>query len=238
MHESYTPPNSGKVAFQHGLIFGLIQAAIASAILLTNTFVGNSSTRLGLALVLTGVGFLLGLVAYFVAGILAAKQTGKVSTGTLAGLWTGVIYGVITFVVSMILFFTVNLPKLTGLQQSSSATSTNFETFRTAAIFGGVGFAIFGILFACGLGAGLGALGGLIGKNSSRVTLPSTYPPFPGQPYPGQPYPPQGYPGQPYPPQPYPGQPGQPYPPQPGGEQRPNPDQSDPNQQSPYEPRY
>jgi len=225
MQQAYNQPNSRNIAFQQGLIMGLILAAVASAILLINTFV--NTTNVGTALLLGGLVFLLGLVAYFVAGILAAKKTGKVSTGTMAGLWTGAVYGVIGFIVSMGLFFGVNLPKaMANLNNLPSSPSTNIDSVRTLAIAGGVGAAIFGIAFAIGLGAGLGALGGLIGKNTSKVVPPPAYP---NQPYPAQPYPPTAYPGQPYPNQSYPNQPSpdQPY------SSNPYPNQPYPNQ--PYE---
>ncbi|HZO71847.1 MAG TPA: hypothetical protein VFB60_06560 [Ktedonobacteraceae bacterium] len=224
MQPAYSQPNSRNVAFQQGLIVGLILAAISAAILLFNTFVNTANV--GSALLLGLLNFLLGLVAYFVAGILAAKKTGKVSTGTLAGLWTGGIYGVIAFIVSMVLFFGINLPRaMANLNNLPSSTSTNIDSVRTVAIAGSIGLAIFGIAFAIGLGAGLGALGGLLGKSTSKVTPAPAYlnQPYPAQPYPpasaypGQPYPNQPYPNQPYPNQPYPSQPypNQPYPNQP-----------------------
>ena len=107
MQPTYTSPSSGKIAFRYGLIFGLIQVAIAASILLINTFV---NTVAGLAFILAGVNFLLSLAAYFVAGILASKQTGKVSTGTIAGLWAGTIYGVVNIVISLVIFFQISLP--------------------------------------------------------------------------------------------------------------------------------
>ncbi|MFL5627909.1 MAG: hypothetical protein ACJ788_20200, partial [Ktedonobacteraceae bacterium] len=85
MQQGYTPQNAGKIAFQWGLIFGLILGLINAGILLINTFVNSSSGGVGLALLFSAVGFLLGLAAYFVAGILASNKTGKVSTGTFAG---------------------------------------------------------------------------------------------------------------------------------------------------------
>ncbi len=209
MQPMYIPPKSGKVAFQRGLIFGLIQVVVASSILLINTFVNTTADKAGIALILSGVNALLSLAAYFVAGILASKQTGKVSTGTFAGMWTGAIYGAINFVVSLVIFFQVSLPRLLDSLSNSTAVSTNPDAFRMGAIIGGVGVEIFGTLFAIGLGAGLGALGGLIGKNASKVQpVPAVpaYPGYPYQPYPGQPVPFAPYlaPAQPYPAQPAP----------------------------------
>lgn len=196
------PPKTGTVAFQQGLIFGLIQAVIASTILSLNAFVNSGS--LGTALLLSALSFLTGLAAYFVSGILAAKQNGKVRTGVFAGMWTGGIYGIIGFIVSMVIFFQVTYPKLIDAAIASDLY-TNISAYETTAQIAGIGFAIFGIFFAVGLGAGLGALGGLIGRNISP------YKPVPAAPvylaYPGQPVPYAPYPGQPAPYAPYPGQP-------------------------------
>lgn len=208
MQPTYTAPNSGKIAFRYGLIFGLIQAVVAIAILLLNTFVNTTSDKVGIAFLLAAVNFLLSLAAYFVAGILSSKQTGKVSTGTLAGMWTGIIYGVVNLVVALVVFFQVSLPRLMQAAQNSNSPvyTNNPDAFRVGLMIGGVGIPVLGALIAVGLGAGLGALGGLIGKNTSKVQPEPAYPAYPSAypPYPGQPgsYPPPSAPGQPYPGQP------------------------------------
>src|SRR6185437_11705422 len=141
-----TPPPTGKVAFQQGLIFGLAQAVVASSILFINTFV---SINAGVSLLLSVLSFFTGLAAYFLAGIMGAKQNGRLRTGVFAGMWTGAIYGIIGLVVSMILFFQVNLPKaLDLLNHSSSTTTMSPDTIRTVAIATGVGTEVFGLLFA------------------------------------------------------------------------------------------
>lgn len=191
MQPVYSPPNLGKIAFQHGLIFGLILAFITVCVLLLNTFLFNSSANVGIALLLSIVSFLLGLAAYFVVGILASKKAGRVSTGTIAGIWTGTIYGVIGCVVSLLIFFTVSFPKIMAANASSSAMASVNQAFKAEAIFGVIGATVFGVLFAIGLGAGIAALGGLIGKSTSNVVdpmpiYPPGYPPY-QQPRPGQP---------------------------------------------------
>lgn len=204
---AFVPPPTGKTAFQQGLIFGVIQAVIASAILLTNAFVFADSA--GLVLLMSVLSFFTGLAAYIVAGILAARNTGKVKAGTFAGMWTGGIYGIIGFVVSMILFFQVTYPRIIDAAVASGQYTSNIEAYKTGAMIGGVGVGVFGLLFAIGLGAGLGALGGLIGRKGSRFKpvqmVPVMYAAYPGQPVayaPGQPFP------APVPPVPYvPGQP-------------------------------
>lgn len=182
MQPVVAPPQAGKVAFQYGLIFGIIQAVIASAVLLVNDLVITSVSQVGVSLTLSIVSFLTSLAAYFVAGIFSARQTGKVSTGTFGGMWTGAIYGLIDLVVSLVLFFQIALPKV--LNSPLATNSANPDAFRTGATIGGVGFAIFGVLFAVGLGAGLGSLGGLIGRNISNVQPVPAYPAYPVAPQP------------------------------------------------------
>jgi hypothetical protein len=235
-------PSSGKIALRYGLIFGLIQAAIVAIVLLLNAFVFLGNT--GVSLILGVLSFLTGLAAYFVAGTLAAKQTGKVSTGTISGLWAGVFYGVIGCIISIAIFLGITLPKLLNQYNTAGYPSgVSPATFRIGVIAGGVGVYIFGLFFAIGVGAGIGALGGLLGRSQARKAAPAQpyqEQPYPGQPYPGQPYPtPPAYPGQPYPGQPYPGQPyptppysSQSYPLPPNSQAQPNP----PQQSEPIQP--
>ena len=174
------PPKAGKIAFQQGLIFGLIQAVIASLVLLVNDIVITSASQVGISLLLSALSFLTGLAAYFVAGIFAAKQTGKVSTGTFAGMWTGAIYGVIGFIVSATLFVQVVAPRTLD---ALSSTQADPSAFKTGFMIGGIGFEFFGILLAIGFGAGLGALGGLIGRNISPLKPAAVVPVYAA--YPG-----------------------------------------------------
>lgn len=181
-----TPPPARNVVLQYGLIFGLIQTVIAVSILFLNTFV---TTSVGLALLLAIANSLLSLAAYFAAGVLAASRTGRLSTGTFAGLWAGVSYGVLNFLVSLIIFLQVTLPRALAILSSSSAFLSNPDAARTGAILGGVGVEILGGLLAIGLGAGMGALGGLAGRQRSPLYstpviltyMSPVYPPRPGQ---------------------------------------------------------
>jgi hypothetical protein len=180
------PPYARNVALQHGVIFGLAQTVIAVSILLLNTFV---TTTVGLALLLATMNFLLSLAAYFGAGTLAARQTGWLSTGTFAGLWAGASYGVLNFIVSLIIFLQVALPRALAIIGNSAAFLSNPDAARVGAIIGGVGIEILGFLLAIGLGAGMGALGGLAGRRRSPLRPPPvtlTHAPSPYTPHPGQ----------------------------------------------------
>src|SRR5258708_34815478 len=98
MKAVYAAANARNISFQQGLIFGLILGLVSAVILLLNTFVISPGGNGVLALLLSFLVFLLGLAAYFVAGILASKKTGKVRTGTFAALWTRAIHGIIGFI--------------------------------------------------------------------------------------------------------------------------------------------
>lgn len=208
MQPAATPPNARNVAFLRGLIFGLAQTVIAAGILLLNTFV---NTNAGLALLLVVANFLLSLAAYFGAGALAASKTGRLSTGTFAGMWAGIFYGVLNFIVSLIIFLQVAFPRALAILNSTPEFASNPDALRTGVIVGGVGIELLGSLLAIGLGAGVGALGGLAGRNRSPfgpVSAGPAYAPPPYPPYPGQPPAPPA----PSSPPPNPDQPGdQPY---------------------------
>ena len=217
MQSDQSPPKSGKIAFRYGLIFGIGLFVIAAILFSLGTFLFFNSD---FSIVFSLIYWLIGLVAFFLGGMFAAQKTGKVSTGTIAGLWAGIFDGALYAILAIIVFFTYSLSRLPAdtLGTSSSAAGISTETAQQLVVATAVVGQILALLIAIGLGAGIGALGGLVGRATSKVPK-QLYPgqPYPGQPYPGQPYPGQPYPGQPYPGQPYPGQPnsGQPYPGQP-----------------------
>lgn len=224
---------SGNPAVRQGLIYGgfiilvsIIQNAIQFAVGGADAFTGQSSNR-----GVPGLGFIVfvvNLALLFLAGMFTARQNGKVGSATIAGLIAGVIGGIVSAIVVVIVLSLIKIPTTT--------TSSGVQITRGALIVGGVIAAVFLLLLYAGLGAGVGAIGGLIGRGAyqSRNPTPSyqesmyqgyqqpgAYPP-PGQPQPGaypqqfpQQYPPQQQPQYPpqYPPQQQPQQPPQ-YPPQ------------------------
>ncbi len=184
------PPKGAKVAFRQGLFFGLVLAGINDTLYILNSVFNQTPTATTTnsgavgAAVLIGfaVGcliFLLDLGAYFGAGILAARQTAKVSTGTFAGMWAGAIYGLIDFIVKVVIQFTITIPANAQALQSTSPENAQ-STANILGIAGIVGAFVL-VLAAVGLGAGLGSLGGLIGRNISKVKLPErALVPYPG----------------------------------------------------------
>ena len=124
---------------------------------------------------------------------------------TLAGLLTGILGTFISGIVGIIFIAVLILPGLL-LPPGSTLSLAQFQALVIGtAIFG----LVFGVVITGGLGAGTGALGGLIGKGHHpkpeplyQAPLyqgwPGTMPPYPPQPYGGTAsYPPSPYPGEP-----------------------------------------
>lgn len=138
-------------------------------------------------LLLAGFGivfFVVNVVLFLMAGRSAAKQTGTVGSGAIAGLIAGVLGGIVGAIIEIVL-------SAAGISTSPSSTGTVLSASALLAIT--IGAAIFGILIDAGIGAGLGALGGLMGRSAFQATaattpmgVPGAYPPPPGG-YPPQP---------------------------------------------------
>ncbi|MGH2480801.1 MAG: hypothetical protein ACRDHW_14200, partial [Ktedonobacteraceae bacterium] len=200
-------PGSGKVSLIWGLIFGLVIGAIDiaySAILnITNPpFLASLSQSLAsLSPVVADVVYtfvaslpiyILLFVSFLLAGIFASRKTKKVSTGMLAGVLVGVLYLVLDLFIATILFYYVfTIPLFTQQGVPASVTRNLFIT--------GVVYSLITELIFIGMGAGIGALGGLIGKGAGTPAqqypflAPNPYLPYPGQVHanPNQ-YPPYG----------------------------------------------
>jgi len=152
-------PHNGRTALIYGLSGGIGMGIIQSLIIVGLRYGISMFTYAILAIPLS---CLLWLVLFMLAGVFAAKQTGKVSTGTLTGLWAGLAGGLIT---SVALFFST-----WPLMFSPYNTDPSYLA-STAALF--LTYMIFMTLFMLGVGTGLGALGGLIGQSfSSMKALP------------------------------------------------------------------
>src|SRR5215469_4947625 len=251
VHRRNNMQTSGNPALRWGLICGGatgLLAAISGIVQLAQLASGESALRLqaaGFSLLFTCVFFLVDLALFFVAGMMTARQTGTVGTGTMAGLIAGLgvgIVGAVFAVISVVAAkpgtYTAGFPTGTGPQLSQSF-------IVTASILS----SIIRVLLFAGLGAGLGALGALAGRDASPAAranaggfayYPPPPPPPPGAGYPGgysyppsgpsgsapSGYPPSGASGYPVPPgypppqgafAPPPGYPPPPaYPPQPG----------------------
>lgn len=165
-----SPPRSAITAFQVGSIIGIV-----SGLLVAGPWWISSGP-----LVLI-IGFLVPIVALLLAGLLAARRTGRASTGTLAGLWTGFIGTLVALFLIALATATVGQTEfMKGFMSTPQVDSHN----AVQTLWIGLSF-IAGALVVAGIGLGacLGALGGLIGKNMS----PLAQRPYPQAPaYPSQ----------------------------------------------------
>lgn len=217
-------------------ILGAIQQGLSADVLRAAQ---GSSTTISTGAALEGVGVLIIDVSFLLllglTGLLTARETGTVGSGAFAGAIAAVIGGLVATIVSLALF-----------RSTMSTLPINFNALDERgqhAVIGAVILSGMCSTFIYGLiGAGLAAIGGLIGRAFYNPYEYGEYggydgygePSYPQAP-PGsyQPYqaPPPGYPAYPpspgagYPPAPsagpytaYPGQPpGYPQYPQPGG---------------------
>ncbi len=225
------PSTRGQI-FRNGLIFGAIIAAIGLADVFINWQLGSynipaltttspSTSGLLRPSLFIGCGiFIVDIALMFVAGMLTARTTGSVGAGSLTGLVAGLAGALVGSGVGLVLVLTVIAPQIQVPEGSSFTQSQIQGIIIGGAIFGLVG----GLLLDSGIGAGMGALGGLVGSNRYQQTHPpqpyqeSFYPGTMGQPGAYPPPPPYAMPPSPaQTPPPYAGQPGYPpYPAQPG----------------------
>jgi hypothetical protein len=114
------------------------------------------------------------VIVFFVIGLFAARQTGRVSTGALVGLVTGLI-GSLIVVLYVIVEIATNGQVITQAlnQVAQSSASISPDRLHTVAIIGIAFSLIVTVTLELGLGAGVGALGGLVGRRQAPQ-VPST----------------------------------------------------------------
>jgi len=156
------PEDSAKIVWTYGAIGGVCFNVIW---FVASFLVGSIGSIL--AIVLT-------IVAFLLIGVLAAKQTGRVRTGTHAGLVAGLTGGGtiwVTLALASLMNGSIPIHKLiNGLLDVSVLMALAFATVPL-------------VVFLVSLGAGLGSLGGLIGKRKAKVppTGDPMYSPCPPQ---------------------------------------------------------
>lgn len=208
------PPQQGRPALKWGLIFGGILALISIISTGIQYTTGSFSqlgdpaaaqAHLGTNLLLGCGSFILEAALYFLAGMLAARANGKVGSGALAGLIAAAIGTVVGGAISI---FT-----LTNLSFTPPADS-GIDPAQYASILQGVLIisAAIGVIVGLGIGTGIAALGGLVGRGQHEAAHPlgamegsmytPMYPPSALGPYtPAPGYPPPSMPSA-YPPPP------------------------------------
>lgn len=193
MQPQVSSNSAGKIALRSGASVGILLGIIQSIISIVSTVQSAGTNNAGafntLLYLITPLIWIVGLLF---TGAWASKITGKVGTGTLAGLFAGLFGGIVAgFGQAIASAISVNL-----MPASSSSTGLVLAT----------GFAIifYILLLAIGAGAGCGALGGLIGQTISDARPQAHQPVQPLPPVYQPPAVPYGYAVQPLPQTPMP----------------------------------
>jgi hypothetical protein len=151
----------GRAAFiwkwgaSYGLILGLIQSILSLF----------SSGRLT-----TILDLLIWLVGFFLIGLDAARQTGRVGTGAQVGLVAGLIGGLIAGIFGIIRVAVDGSQVTAAINQAVQNAAQNRgrslspDQIQTIATIGIVISLTVTVMVELALGAGIGALGGLVGR--------------------------------------------------------------------------
>ncbi|HCI79402.1 MAG TPA: hypothetical protein DHW02_06915 [Ktedonobacter sp.] len=228
MQTNQVPARRRNPALQQGILFGVIFGII----ILINDLLGDFSGLGATAGIISILLFLVELFLYAAAGFRASAQTGRVGTGTLAGIFAGLIGGIVGLIATIIIAFTATNLLLQRAQATANALHIHIIYTSTMIISSAFVSAILGLALAVGLGAAFGAIGGAIGRSRA----PQSQAPYQEQFYQGMPAAPTN-PANPYN-QPYTPN-GQGYPPNqtyPQSEQvyPQNPEYAPNNQENPY----
>lgn len=154
MHEQGTARRGGAAfIWKWGAICGIVLGVIQ--IIISLLLSGSLKTILDVVV---------WLIAFFVIGLFAARQTGRVGTGALVGLVAGLIGGLIGSVLFVIIQIATNGQRITqALNQAGGSISPG--ELSTATVVGIVLALIVTVALELGLGVGIGALGGLVGRH-------------------------------------------------------------------------
>jgi hypothetical protein len=167
-----SPQSSGSPALRFGALFGLSWGVL----LIANYYLVQVH---GVRFTTVAV-YILSLVIYLVAGMLAAIRTGKVSNGLLAGLWTGLFSSLLNAVGVTILLLAdhalVEKIRQVALNAAKAAGAPGTAITDNVIIASSILALVVGIIVGTLVGLGVGALGGLISK--SRGQGPSAPQPY------------------------------------------------------------
>ena len=167
------PPLQGKFAFRQGAIYGVGLGVIGIIISLIARAVPA----------IAFVSWIIDVVVFILVGMFSAQKTGRVATGTIAGLWAGLISGIISLIWGIISLFTISASQYNqAAQRVASQGHMSQQAMMTTLIVAGIIGLIVGLGIDLGIGAGFGAIGGVIGKNRAKTPPPAEYQeaPYPG----------------------------------------------------------
>ncbi len=165
---------SGQPILINGLIYGALMLSVnlaPSALKFIGVKVSDASTSILVGSTVTIAVLLIELLLLFLSGRAASSRTGTVGAGALAGVVAAIIAGIAGAVITIAqtaadpgaIRDAANLVYPDGASIPSSD--------QDIVIVGVIG-AVIGMLFLLGLGAGMGALGGLLGRQRFQ---PPTY---------------------------------------------------------------
>jgi hypothetical protein len=137
-------------SLRQGLIFGIILGVI----LLALSFISSGLT----------ITFILCLIAAFIAGMRASQETGRIITGTLAGLWTGLIGIFIPSIISIVLLL-INIDAVRKSAQINANKQNLHITYTNSLLLEGL---LINFIILLALGVLLGVIGGVLGGNFGR----------------------------------------------------------------------
>lgn len=188
MRQVPTGNPASTLGIRYGAILGIILVVVAA--------IGLASYNLSRVFSLPSD--VIGLGMFLAVGIHTARKTGTASSGAIAGLLAGAISAVINAVVVIVLTLAfVNRYRANeqrSLQQSAALfglKNTQLNVTNAEVLTGAIASVVIGLVVATVVGAGIGALGGLIGRGGYRPQQPyqetmyqglGTPPPAPGFP--------------------------------------------------------
>jgi hypothetical protein len=149
---------SGHPILINGLIYGVLVLVVG---LISNglSLAGVKLTDPATTLVVSGGILLVDLALFFLAGRAAAAKTGTVGAGLLAGAIAGIVGAVISIVRTVLDPGAIRDAAVKANPAVNPSVLTDQVIIAT-----GIVSAIIGLLFILGIGAGAGALGGLLGR--------------------------------------------------------------------------
>jgi hypothetical protein len=155
------------------LLYGLISGAILAVAGVGNSVMWWFITGYGVTGPVLGCGASLVMLAFtFVPGMGAARRTGRVSIGAFAGSIAGLLAGAGSALLVSSVIVVLIIPWLSAMYASIFAwlvaPGADLALFLLFLAMAWLVVAINVLLLSAGVGAGIGALGGLVGRNSYK----------------------------------------------------------------------